>query len=1168
MTTLASLGLQTKYQDVIRGHLELDKLTAASARAQAGAEKLANASIKNAQAQKQQTSATIEANKQTLSAIQAEQKLEALRLQAQITDQGRQESLRRLAQLGRDAQAVTTSIATAQVQATQNQNAYNRSLETYAQVAVRGIQLQKEMAQTAQHQINASLGIGQGGGLSAADLEENARAADALRAKFNPLFAASKQYEAVLNEINAAEAKGILLEHEATAAREMAAKSYLAEGAAARTAGGAVAGAAGSLGQLSFQINDIATGLAMGQSPFQIMAQQGGQVFQIWQMNRDVFSNLAGKLKSLATLSNLFLLGGAGAIVGSAAALASFIQTEKAAELATSGLGRASGATAADIQAIATQAAATGRVSVDQAIAMQAAFAQTGKIGKENFLGLTSVVKDFSTQTGQSTDDAAKALAKMAADPIEGIDQLAASVGGVSGRTRELILQQIAQGNQQRAVTLFVEAAQRATDDYETHLTALGRTGDAVLTALKNGWHGLGGTIDDGLGKLSKFNFQHLSALQTLANLIPGGQALLALSLAQGVSGAAGKGGNPNQGAVNFAYGQLGSADEATGYKQLFQLQAQAGNYKAALAKAQANPDAFSPAQIERMRDALARTTGQIESMTDANGLLITSEDVRLRQDQLTIQGLTARTPADQAAIARQQTYLSLVGANISATQRTALANSAAAVAFATAQKALDDQNKTIRLNIEGQMAMANALGRGDAAGAMIAQARYQALQEKIGNPGIDVEIRQRQLLQQAIGGQVDSLTAQIDTQTRLNAITKAANDNVSAGLVPFDRLNDLVQQNVQLDQLAILKKAALAIGNQAWVDTIDKAIDRLPTLTKEMQANADQAARLAALNPNDADQRLIVGIQGMSTSGQITPDHATAAIAGTSLRQANTGLLTGLGQTNPFGAAGQLGVEGRLQGIGDERAQRLKLAEDSIKDAQLLADAKVAIEQDAAHKTLQVYTDLSSAQMALGEQTFGSLADGLGDLVGKNNAAYKALFAVQKAFSIASATINMWRAISEASTLPWPANIPAMAEAAAQAGAILSSIGSISGFKDGVVGLQGPGTGTSDSIPAWLSAGESIVTASGTKGNENTLAAMNRGGKFDNGGSQHQISIHFSAPIDARGAQQGSGEQIRGELERVLPIFGAQIISTVREIIPGAVAKANANPRYRGKVG
>jgi hypothetical protein len=47
-------------------------------------------------------------------------------------------------------------------------------------------------------------------------------------------------------------------------------------------------------------------------------------------------------------------------------------------------------------------------------------------------------------------------------------------------------------------------------------------------------------------------------------------------------------------------------------------------------------------------------------------------------------------------------------------------------------------------------------------------------------------------------------------------------------------------------------------------------------------------------------------------------------------------------------------------------------------------------------------------------------------------------------------------------------------------------------GFKDGVVDLAGPGTETSDSIPAWLSKGESVITASSTRANKDELAWMN----------------------------------------------------------------------------
>jgi TP901 family phage tail tape measure protein len=48
-------------------------------------------------------------------------------------------------------------------------------------------------------------------------------------------------------------------------------------------------------------------------------------------------------------------------------------------------------------------------------------------------------------------------------------------------------------------------------------------------------------------------------------------------------------------------------------------------------------------------------------------------------------------------------------------------------------------------------------------------------------------------------------------------------------------------------------------------------------------------------------------------------------------------------------------------------------------------------------------------------------------------------------------------------------------------------------GFKDGVVGIEGPGDERSDSIPAWLSKGESVITAAGTKANRQELEWMNK---------------------------------------------------------------------------
>jgi hypothetical protein len=65
----------------------------------------------------------------------------------------------------------------------------------------------------------------------------------------------------------------------------------------------------------------------------------------------------------------------------------------------------------------------------------------------------------------------------------------------------------------------------------------------------------------------------------------------------------------------------------------------------------------------------------------------------------------------------------------------------------------------------------------------------------------------------------------------------------------------------------------------------------------------------------------------------------------------------------------------------------------------------------------------------------------------------------------------------------------------------------SAAGFKDGVVELEGAGTETSDSIPAWLSRGESVITARATKQNKDELEWMNKTGLPLREFYRHQMS-------------------------------------------------------------
>lgn len=76
------------------------------------------------------------------------------------------------------------------------------------------------------------------------------------------------------------------------------------------------------------------------------------------------------------------------------------------------------------------------------------------------------------------------------------------------------------------------------------------------------------------------------------------------------------------------------------------------------------------------------------------------------------------------------------------------------------------------------------------------------------------------------------------------------------------------------------------------------------------------------------------------------------------------------------------------------------------------------------------------------------------------------------------------------------PAAIPFIAAIGAITAAQLAIIAAtpIPEFAKGVVDLKGKGTGTSDSIPAKLSKGESVITAKATRENRDALTAMNKG--------------------------------------------------------------------------
>ena len=124
-----------------------------------------------------------------------------------------------------------------------------------------------------------------------------------------------------------------------------------------------------------------------------------------------------------------------------------------------------------------------------------------------------------------------------------------------------------------------------------------------------------------------------------------------------------------------------------------------------------------------------------------------------------------------------------------------------------------------------------------------------------------------------------------------------------------------------------------------------------------------------------------------------------------------------------------------------------------------------------------------------------------------------KKRFEQEKQVATLEATINAASGIVKAVATGkfWQAAL-ITATLAAQIAAIQSQ--QFPGFKDGVIDINGPGTGTSDSIPARLSRGESVMTADETKRYKPVLQAI-RDNNFE-----EFVSKRY---IDAMGSQNAS---------------------------------------------
>lgn len=196
---------------------------------------------------------------------------------------------------------------------------------------------------------------------------------DDVRASFNPLFAASRQYEQQLERIAEAERLGAISAREAAAARAQAAQA-MAPASGVRP--GQPAGASGissmHTGNVAAQGFDIGVTAAMGMNPMMIGLQQGTQLVQVMQSMGGGKQALMGIAQGFMSILNPMSLATIGIVAFGAAgiqAIMSLKGTSKSAQQAledlAAGVERVHNANAAARRSMADLAAEFGSAAAD-----------------------------------------------------------------------------------------------------------------------------------------------------------------------------------------------------------------------------------------------------------------------------------------------------------------------------------------------------------------------------------------------------------------------------------------------------------------------------------------------------------------------------------------------------------------------------------------------------------------------------------------------------------------------------------------------------------------------------------------------------------------------------------------------------------------------------------
>lgn len=234
---------------------------------------------------------------------------------------------------------------------------------------------------------------------------------------------------------------------------------------------------------------DVFTTAAMGMNPGMIAIQQGPQIL-------DALATSGLKATPAMLALGGAVTGVAAAVIAAGVAQDKYEKSVLAVDVATRGLGAASGMTTEMVLRQANAAAEAGEISKTSAREYAAEYVATGKIGQGVLQDLVAMTRDYAATTRQDAAGATKELARAFSDPAKGAADLNDKLHFLRQSELEHIENLARGGREAEAQAILVDKLQSALLDASSATTGWAHAFEGLKIGASNAFDAVGRYID------------------------------------------------------------------------------------------------------------------------------------------------------------------------------------------------------------------------------------------------------------------------------------------------------------------------------------------------------------------------------------------------------------------------------------------------------------------------------------------------------------------------------------------------------------------------------------------------------------------------------------------------------------------------------------------------